>query len=58
MATKMENPMARSGFCQWPSEGSHGHCRSSELRCACGCHQDPESFPDPVFESNEEGTDQ
>lgn len=33
--------MTRSGFCTWPSPGSHGFCRSREFSCTCLCHTDP-----------------
>lgn len=39
-------PMTKSGFCQWPSEGSHAYCQRQGLRCDCACHTDPTAFDD------------
>jgi hypothetical protein len=49
--------MTKSGFCQFPSDGSHKWCRAKNLKCDCGCHTDPEAYPDTVYEKHVVDTD-
>lgn len=46
MTVTAENQMTRSGFCQFPSPGSHVFCDSLELVCGCACHSDITVFDD------------
>lgn len=39
-------PMTKSGFCAWPSPGSHTYCNERGLKCDCPCHADPAAFDD------------
>jgi len=43
MVTRQGVPMTRSGFCQWPSAGSHGYCHERQLTCACPCHSEAQA---------------
>ena len=35
--------MTTSGFCAWPSPGSHEYCRSRATSCTCACHTEAEA---------------
>lgn len=34
-------PMTRSGWCAFPSTGSHELCGSTQSACTCSCHTGP-----------------
>lgn len=38
--------MTKSGFCQYPSPGSHQYCQAERPNCDCGCHTDPGAYDD------------
>lgn len=48
MATTIERAMTRSGFCQYPSPGSHVFCHQGKLPCDCPCHADIAVYDDGV----------
>lgn len=38
MATTTTTSPLKSGFCLFPSPGSHEFCHRTEQKCACDCH--------------------
>lgn len=46
MSVAAGDRMTQSGFCAWPSPGSHKFCRQRQLSCDCPCHIDPEKYED------------